>query len=137
MEAGRTGSSTFPSVTLNLLIDMNLSPDWVPLLVSHGLNAIHCSRVGDPRASDEEIMEWAANHDYIVFTHDLDFSAMLPHSHANGPSVLQVRAADVSPHRLGNAVLAALEQHGEVLSSGALVVVDERRSRVRLLPIVY
>ena len=37
-------------------------------------------------------MDWALRHDYIVFTHDLDFGTMLALSHATGPSVLQVRA---------------------------------------------
>ena len=105
------------------------------MLESHGLTAVHWSSVGDPRASDAAIMEWAAAHDFIVFTHDLDFSAMLALSHAIGPSVLQVRAADVLPDRLGDVILAAIMQHGDDLSSGALVVVDESRSRVRLLPI--
>lgn len=91
--------------------------------------------VGDPRASDAAIMEWAATHEYVVFTHDLDFGTMLALSHAAGPSVLQVRGADVLPDHLGDAILAALKQHGADLSSGALVVVDESRSRVRVLPI--
>ena len=33
-------------------------------------------------------MDWALRHDYIVFTHDLDFGTMLALSHATGPSVL-------------------------------------------------
>ncbi len=121
---------------LKLVVDMNLSPGWVPLLESHGLTATHWSTVGDPRASDADIMEWAASHGYIVFTHDLDFSAMLALSHATGPIVLQIRASDVLPDSLGESILAALMQHGDDLASGALVVVDEGRSRVRLLPIV-
>jgi len=32
-------------------------------------------------------------------------------------------------------VVAALEQHESDLASGALVVVDEARSRIRILPI--
>lgn len=120
---------------LSVVVDMNLSPGWVPFLESHGLTAIHWSSVGDPRASDETIMEWAAAHDCIVFTHDLDFSAMLALSHATGPSVIQVRASDVLPDSLGEGILAAINQHGTDLATGALVVVDEGRSRVRLLPI--
>ncbi len=36
-------------------------------------------------------MDWAAAHEYVVFTHDLDFGTMLALSHKAGPSVLQVR----------------------------------------------
>ena len=122
-------------MTVKLVVDMNLSPDWVSLLKGNGWSAVHWSTVGDPRASDAAIMEWAVAHEYVVFTHDLDFGTMLALSHATGPSVLQVRAADVLPDRLGDVILAALRQHDTELASGALVVVEERRSRVRILPI--
>ena len=80
-------------------------------------------------------MDWAAANQYVVFTHDLDFGIMLALSHDAGPSVLQARAENVLPDHLGAAVVAALGQHEADLSSGALVVVDEGRSRVRVLPI--
>ena len=80
-------------------------------------------------------MEWAAEHDHVVFTHDLDFGTMLALSYGTGPSVLQVRAQDVLPGTLGNAVAAALNQHDADLASGALVVVTQSKTRVRVLPI--
>ncbi len=120
---------------LKLLVDMNLSPDWVPALRKHGWEAVHWSTVGDPRASDKDIMEWAAAHRYVVFTHDLDFGTMLALSHEAGPSVLQIRTADTLPDHLEGAVIAALNQHEADLSAGALVVVDERRNRARVLPL--
>ena len=79
-------------MTVKLLVDMNLSPDWVRVLMTHGWPAVHWSDIGGPGASDRAIMEWAASHDYVVFTHDLDFGTILALSHAEGPSVLQVRA---------------------------------------------
>ena len=118
-----------------LLLDMNLSPAWVATLQRHGWEATHWSAVGDPTASDREIMEWAAARRYVVFTHDLDFGTMLALTHLAGPSVLQIRAANVLPDHLEGLVPAALRQHEADLSSGALVVVDEARSRVRVLPI--
>ena len=114
---------------------MNLSPEWVPMLQAQGWDAVHWSTVGDPRATDRELMDWAVANEYVVFTHDLDFGTMLALSHEAGPSVVQVRAENVLPDYLGTAVLAALRQHETDLSSGALVVVDEGRSRVRVLPI--
>ena len=114
---------------------MNLSPEWAPMLRAEGWEAVHDLPVGDPRATDREIMDWAAANQYVVFTHDLDFGTMLALSHEAGPSVLQVRAENILPDHLGAAVVVALGQHEEDLSSGALVVVDEGRSRVRVLPI--
>jgi len=120
---------------VNVLIDMNLSLDWVPVLQRRGWPAVHWSTVGDPRATDRTIIDWAVANGHIVFTHDLDFGTMLALTHATGPSVLQVRAEDVLPDHLEGVVVAALEQHAAELASGALVVVDESRSRVRVLPI--
>ena len=118
-----------------LLVDMNLSPEWVPVLEKQGWQAVHWSIVGDPRASDRDIMNWAVVHQYVVFTHDLDFGTMLALSHDTGPSVLQVRAENILPDYLEGSVITALTQHESDLSSGDLVVVDQSRSRVRVLPI--
>ena len=118
-----------------LLVGMNLSPEWVLVLHKHGWQAVHWSDVGDPRTSDRDIMDWTVAHQYVVFTHDLDFGTMLALTHDVGPSVLQVRAENILPDYLEGSVIAALNQHEADLSSGALVVVDESRSRVRVLPI--
>ncbi|MCY4103250.1 MAG: DUF5615 family PIN-like protein [bacterium] len=120
---------------MRLLLDMNLSPELVPRLREHGWKAVHWSTVGDPRATDGEIMDWAASHKHVVFTHDLDFGTMLALSHRAGPSVIQVRAENVLPDHLEGPIIAALRQHEADLSAGALVVVDEGRSRVRVLPL--
>jgi predicted nuclease of predicted toxin-antitoxin system len=74
-----------------LLVDMNLSTEWIPLLKAAGHEAVHWSEVGDPRAPDTELMTWASSSGYAVFTHDLDFGTVLALSGADGPSVLQVR----------------------------------------------
>ncbi len=105
------------------------------MLEKQGWHAVHWSIVGDPRASDRDIMNWALAHQYVVFTHDLDFGAMLALSHDIGPSVPQVRAENILPDNLEGLVITALTQHESDLSSGALVVVDQSRSRVRVLPI--
>ncbi|MDB5321906.1 MAG: hypothetical protein JWN40_3537 [Phycisphaerales bacterium] len=122
-------------MSVQVLIDMNLSPDWVTLLRQHGWLAIHWSTIGDPRAADRILLDSALANHHIVFTHDLDFGTALALTHATGPSVLQVRVADPLPDRIGNVVIAALRQHDADLAAGALVVVDATRSRVRVLPI--
>jgi predicted nuclease of predicted toxin-antitoxin system len=65
----------------------------------------------------------------------LDFGAMLALTHATGPSVLQVRGQSILPEDLGSVVVAALRQHDAALAAGALVVVDARKARVRMLPL--
>ncbi len=120
---------------MKILIDVNLSPGWVEELRAYGWEALHWTAVGDPRATDREIMQWALSHGYIVFTHDLDFGALLAATRAQGPSVIQVRAQDVMPSRLGNRVAQLLHEYESFLEKGALIIFDERRSRARILPL--
>ena len=75
---------------------MNLSPEWVPALRGAGFDAVHWSTVGNPRAVDAEIMSWAREHDYVVFTHDLGLRALLARSREGKPSVFQARTQDVT-----------------------------------------
>ncbi len=81
-------------MSIRIVIDMNLSPDWVDKLARHGWSAVHWSTIGDPRALDQDIMNWDRSNKHVVFTHDLDFGTMLALTHAAGPSVLQVRGKD-------------------------------------------
>lgn len=122
-------------MSVQLLIDMNLSVEWVAELASHGWSALHWSAVGDPTATDLQIMAWALANGYVVFTHDLDFGTMLALTHATGPSVLQVRGQNVLPEDIGILVIAALRRYDAELAAGALVVVDVKKSRVRVLPL--
>ena len=118
-----------------LLVDMNLSTEWVPLLQAAGHEAVHWSEVGNPRAPDSELMAWAHARNYAVFTHDLDFGTMLALSQAEGPSVLQVRCLNVLPEAISALVLQLLDSYSEALDQGALIVADEQRQRVRILPL--
>lgn len=120
---------------MKLLIDLNLSPEWVAVLRQNGWEAIHWSVVGDPRALDHTIMEWARTNEYIVFTHDLDFGAILAGTQDEGPSVFQVRTQDVTPQHLKEIVIQTLQQHRLLLEQGAIVVLDEAKARVRILPL--
>lgn len=120
---------------MRILVDMNLSPQWCAVLARHGWEAVHWSTVGDPRARDETLMDWARAHGYVVLTHDLDFGALLAITKAEAPSVLQVRTQDVLPERAEQLFAAALRQFQPLLEGGELVVVEEARSRARVLPL--
>ena len=119
---------------MKILIDMNLSPDWVKVLQDAGWESVHWSTVGDIRAADEIIMAYAREHGYIVFTHDLDFGVLLALTRAESPSVIQVRTQDVFPEVLGDKLIRVLQEHQSALEKGVLLTVDEDKSRVRILP---
>jgi predicted nuclease of predicted toxin-antitoxin system len=120
---------------MKILIDMNLSPEWEEVLCSSGWTATHWSRVGATDASDREILSWAKVNDYVLFTHDLDFGAILAASGAGAPSVIQVRTQDLTPSHLAPLVLRVLNQFREALARGALISVDDTSARVRMLPL--
>ena len=120
---------------MKLLVDMNLSPAWVEILNQAGWEAAHWSSLGNPRSPDAEIMRFARDNNWVIFTHDLDFGALLAYTLAGKPSVFQVRARDVSPDHLGPLAIQTLRQFSVQLESGALVSVDEASQRVRLLPL--
>jgi predicted nuclease of predicted toxin-antitoxin system len=120
---------------MKLLVDMNLSPLLATLLHSVGWETIHWSTVGDPRATDQAILEWARKNGYWIITNDLDFGAILASTKAKCPSVIQVRTQDVSPKHLKPILLLVLQEYRIHLKDGALVTFDEARSRVRVLPL--
>ncbi len=120
---------------MRILIDVNLSPLWVEALREGGIEAAHWTAIGDPRAKDRELMEWARSHDHVVFTHDLDFGAILAMTRALGPSIIQVRTQDLLPDAMGERVLTVLREHAAALESGAVVSIDEAAARLRILPI--
>lgn len=120
---------------MKLMVDMNLSPEWVAVLKEAGWETVHWSRIGNPRAVDSEIMTWAKEHGHVVFTHDLDFGSLLALTQAEGPSVVQVRTQDVTPAAIGKLVVNALRQFQPELEQGALIVLDEARFRARILPL--
>lgn len=120
---------------MKIVIDMNLSPAWVKAFAAENIEAVHWSTIGDPRAADTKIMEYARVKSTIVFTHDLDFGTLLALTQAQSPSVIQVRAQDILPAHLANTVIAVLREYAALLEAGALLVIDEGRARVRILPL--
>lgn len=119
-----------------ILIDMNLSPEWASLLKAEGFQAFHWSELGLGNAPDVELFDWARKQEAVVFTHDLDFGAMLALTGMESPSVFQIRTYDVTPGALGARALGLLRHFEKELKEGALIVVDEFHERVRLLPLI-
>ena len=114
---------------------MNLSPSWIPALNAGGFEAVHWSDIGQPDAPDNQLFDWARRHGYIIFTHDMDFGAMLALTGTESPSVFQIRTQDVAPAVLAPRAISLLKRFEIDLAVGALIVVDELRERVRLLPL--
>ena len=91
--------------------------------------------MGAADAPDRELMAWARSNGFVVFTHDLAFGAILATTEAAASSVFQVRTQDITPKAIGNLVLSVFTQFEKTLSEGAIVTIDEKRTRARVLPL--
>lgn len=121
---------------MKLLVDMNLSPRWIPVLTGAGIEAAHWSALGANNAPDSEIMAYSRVSGCVVHTHDLDFGAILAATHGEKPSVVQIRADDVSPDVIGTEVVAALRLMASELEDGVLLTIEPTRTRMRVLPLL-
>lgn len=120
---------------MKLLLDMNLSPALADALTAAGWDTRHWSAVGSIDAADAAIMLWARANQRVVITNDLDFSAILAATRASGPSVVQIRAQDLSPTALSTKLSALLSSHEAALRAGAILTYDVSSARLRMLPI--
>ncbi len=80
-------------------------------------------------------MNYARANNYIVVTHDLDCSTILAATHGDKPSVVQIRSENTSHTVIGSLVIAALQQMKNDLEQGALLAINTKRARLRLLPL--
>ena len=120
---------------MRVLIDMNLSPEWAQEFKFHNIESVHWSTIGKHDAPDVLLMNWARENNYIIFTHDLDFGTALALTKAEKPSIIQVRTQNVSVQYLSRMVINAIILYVELLEKGALLVLDEDKKRIRILPL--
>jgi len=119
---------------MKIIVDVNLAVRWANMLSNRGIEAVHWTTVGAANAQDIEIMSYARENNYSVFTNDLDFSAILVSTRASGPSVIQIRAEDTRPEANLDRVSDALVKFSAVIEQGALITIDSNKTRFHILP---
>jgi predicted nuclease of predicted toxin-antitoxin system len=119
---------------MKFLIDMNLSPELARVLRSHGYESEHWMDIGPKNADDSIIFDWAREKGYTIITLDLDFGTLLARSHSRRPSVIQIRREDVNPIHLKASLIKILSEYSTAIEEGALIVLDEKKIRIRALP---
>jgi len=120
---------------MKVLIDMNLSPSWARVLKEAGIEAVHWSEIGLATTPDPAIMAYATANGFVILTNDVDFGIALAIADKEKPSVAQIRGEDLRPVSIGNHVVLALRQMRVELEAGALLTIDPKRTRLRLLPL--
>jgi predicted nuclease of predicted toxin-antitoxin system len=120
---------------LRFLIDNALSPSMAEGLRKAGHEAIHVCELGMGTATDKEIMNYALTDNRVIVSADTDFGTLLALRDLSKPSFVLFRRSDKRPIALLMQLLSNLEQFAEALETGAVVVIEDKRIRIRLLPI--
>jgi predicted nuclease of predicted toxin-antitoxin system len=112
---------------MRFLVDAQLPPAMVHLLVVNGHDAQHVADVGLRDATDAELWRYAIQHDAVILTKDEDFPHRLLQG---GPSPVVVWL------RIGNTSRRALLEWFEPILSGVVALVEqgERLVEVRSSP---
>lgn len=121
---------------MKLLLDANLSPRIVLRLAAAGYDASHVADHGLTAASDDTIIAYAAEHDYVAVTADTDLSMILSLRNLPKPSVVLLRqVAELRPDTHADLLVANLASVVEDLEVGAVVSLSPTRLAVRHLPV--
>lgn len=120
---------------MKVLLDMNISPRLVRMLSDAGIETTNWASVGRANQPDTAIMAYAAAKDYVVLTNDLDFGILLSSNNRTKPSVVQLRLDNLDPAVIIDRLIGLLKQFENELIEGALVTVDSKKNRVRMLPL--
>ena len=120
---------------MKLLVDMNLPPKFAEMLMDKGIDAVHWHKIGSPDAKDAEILTYAISNDMIIVSCDLDFSAILSNTCGQKPSIVQVRTQDYLNNETAAMITKSVTENASELNEGAILTIDAKKSRLRLLPL--
>ena len=121
---------------MRFLVDASMSPVVARDLRGAGHDAVHVGEVLRLNAPDSDILAYAAREARVVVAADTDFGELLAVRRAAEPSVVLFhRQTGRRPFEQSALLLENLSSVETHLRDGAIVVVEERRVRVRTLPI--
>ncbi len=121
---------------MKFLLNENIPPSLSPLLQKISWNASHSYQLGLNGKSDIYIVEFAIQNEFVIITHDLDYSRIVSLSGKDKPSVLSFRLDNVSVGLLFKLISLNRIQLEHYLQKGALISIDEKGFRFRTLPVV-
>jgi predicted nuclease of predicted toxin-antitoxin system len=120
---------------MRFLADMGVSRSSAEELRHREHDVIHLSEEGLHRLPDDEILRLAQREHRVILTFDLDFGDLLAAGAFSLPSVVIFRLLDQTPASVTPKLLHLLSERGQEIEEGAIVIVEDRRYRLRRLPI--
>jgi predicted nuclease of predicted toxin-antitoxin system len=113
---------------MRFLIDVNASGALAEWLVQLGHDV---TRVGerDPRLADDDILQWAVEEQRILVTTDKDFEDMIWQRGMSHSGILRLENLPRAERQV--LLEEVLRQHGQDLASGAIVIAEKSKFRIR------
>ena len=121
---------------MKLLADLHISPRTAQFLRSLGHDVLRVTDLLPATASDETILERAAQDQRIILTQDLDMTAIIALSRRQYPSLVTLRLSSVRIEFVNTILQRTLPVLEQDLLQGALVTIEDSRVRLRRLPLV-
>jgi predicted nuclease of predicted toxin-antitoxin system len=114
---------------------MGLAQSVVQWLRDEGHDALHLREHDLHRLPNGEIFDKAYSENRIILTFDLDFGEIVALSGGRTASFILFRLHNTTSEHVISRLKKVLDDSGQDLEKGAIVVVEENRHRVRRLPI--
>jgi predicted nuclease of predicted toxin-antitoxin system len=119
---------------MRFLADMGVAQRIVIWLREAGHDAVHLREQNLQRLADSAIFEKAVTEKRILLTFDLDFGELVILSAGHPVGTVLFRLRNTRTPYVFTRLLEVLDESGDALQSGAIIVVEDSRHRVRRYP---
>lgn len=120
---------------MKILIDMNIPPEWVNFLLSQQIESDHITEFLPGTAKDEDILHFAYDNEYAIFTCDMDFPRMMAESGEKLPSIILSRYNDLNIEDHGIYISQKIIAYSSDIENGVILTFKKDKFRIRNLPI--
>ena len=120
---------------MRFLADAGISPETADFLRRRDHEAVHVRELGMQRAPDRLLVDRARAEDRVLLTFGLDFGEILALGVMVSPSVVIFRLSDERADPVNRRLEEVISAQAGALVSGALILVEDARYRIRRLPI--
>jgi predicted nuclease of predicted toxin-antitoxin system len=118
---------------MRFLADQDVYQITIEWLKGTGHNVVTAAELGLSRASDESLLEKAAETDRLMLTRDKGFGALLFLKAAKKSGVVLLRGLPSAIEEMHGEFQRLLEEHQEEELKGSFCVIEPHRHRIRHL----